>query len=156
MRLRGYQADDLDAMHALDVVCFERPFRFTRGAMRRFAEVKKARVIIADEGGELVGFVILHLEEDAEGRTGYIITLDVEPAQRRKGIAGILMREVERQARMDGCAALVLHVFAGNEAAIRFYDRVGFVRSHRVEDFYGVGLDAWVYHRLLGPLREQA
>jgi ribosomal protein S18 acetylase RimI-like enzyme len=119
--------------------------------MRRFAEVKKARVIVADEGGELVGFVILHLEEDAEGRTGYIITLDVEPAQRRKGVARKLMHDVEGQARMDGCAALVLHVFAGNEAAIRFYDRAGFVRSHRAEDFYGAGLDAWVYHKLLLP-----
>ena len=61
MRLRGYQADDLDAMHALDVVCFERPFRFTRGAMRRFAEAKKARVVVAEEGDALVGFVILHV-----------------------------------------------------------------------------------------------
>jgi ribosomal-protein-alanine N-acetyltransferase len=142
-------------MHALDVVCFEKPFRFTRSAMRRFAEVKKAQVIVAEERGELVGFVILHLEEDAEGRTGYIITLDVEPAQRRKGIAGILMRDVERQARMDGCAALVLHVYAGNEVAIRFYDRAGFLRSHRAEDFYGAGLDAWVYHKLLLPLNDQ-
>jgi ribosomal-protein-alanine N-acetyltransferase len=155
LRLRGYQADDIDAMHALDVVCFEKPFRFTRSAMRRFAEVKKAQVIVAEERGELVGFVILHLEEDAEGRTGYIITLDVEPAQRRKGIAGILMRDVERQARMDGCAALVLHVYAGNEVAIRFYDRAGFLRSHRAEDFYGAGLDAWVYHKLLLPLNDQ-
>ena len=155
IKLRSYRAGDADAMHALDVVCFERPFRFTRGAMRRFAEVKKARVIVADEGGKLAGFVILHLEEDEEGRTGYIITLDVEPAQRRKGIAGLLMRDVERQAHMDGCAALVLHVFAGNEAAIRFYDRAGFVRSHRAEDFYGAGLDAWVYHKLLAPQKER-
>lgn len=83
-------------MHALDVVCFERPFRFTRGAMRRFAEVKKARVVIAEEDDALVGFVILHLEEGEEGRTGYIITLDMEPGQRRRGIAGLLMREAER------------------------------------------------------------
>ena len=154
MRLRGYQADDLDAMHALDVVCFERPFRFTRGAMRRFAEVKKARVVIAEEDDALVGFVILHLEEGEEGRTGYIITLDMEPGQRRRGIAGLLMREAERQARVDGCTALVLHVFAGNDAAIRFYESAGFSRSHLAEEFYGPGSDAWVYHKLLLPLKE--
>lgn len=154
MRLRGYQADDLDAMHALDVVCFERPFRFTRGAMRRFAEAKKARVVVAEEGDALVGFVILHVEVGDEGRTGYIITLDVEPGQRRRGIAGLLMREAERQARMDACTALVLHVFAGNDAAIRFYERAEFSCSHRAEDFYGPGLDAWVYHKLLLPLKE--
>ena len=151
MLLRGYQADDLDAMYALDVVCFERPFRFTRGAMRRFAEAKKARVTIAEENHALAGFVILHMEEAEEGRIGYIITLDVAPEQRRRGIAKLLMSEAERLAREAGCAALVLHVFTGNEGAIRFYASIGFVRSHREEEFYGVGMDAWVFHKRLGP-----
>ena len=134
-------------MHALDVVCFEKPFRFTRGAMRRLAETKKARVVVAEVGDVLAGFVIVHMEEAEEGRTGYIVTLDVQPALRRSGIAGILIVEVERLARVESCAALVLHVFAGNEAAIRFYGHAGFMRAHRVEEFYGPGIDAWMYHK---------
>lgn len=141
-------------MHALDVVCFERPFRFTRGAMRRFAEAKKARVVIAEGGEALVGFVILHVEGGGDGRKGYVITLDVEPGQRRRGIARVLMREVERQAGVDGCTALVLHVYAGNDAAIRFYETAGFLRSHLAEEFYGPGVDAWVYYKLLLSLKE--
>ena len=151
MLLRGYQADDRDAMYALDVVCFERPFRFTRGAMRRFAEAKKARVTIAEENHAIAGFVILHMEEAEESRIGYIITLDVAPEQRRRGIAKLLMSEAERLARVAGCAALVLHVFTGNEAAIRFYASIGFVRSHREEEFYGQEMDAWVFHKRLHP-----
>jgi ribosomal-protein-alanine N-acetyltransferase len=152
--LRGYEADDLDAMYALDVVCFERPFRFTRGAMRRFAEAKKARVVIAEEKDALVGFVILHLEDAEAIRTGYVITLDVAPEQRRRGIARLLMSEAERHAYKAGCAALVLHVFTGNEEAIRFYASIGFVRSHREEEFYGPGIDAWVFHKRLPPAVE--
>ncbi len=151
MLLRGYQADDLDAMYALDVVCFERPFRFTRGAMRRFAEAKKARVTIAEENHALAAFVILHLEEAEERRVGYVITLDVAPEQRRRGIARLLMSEAEQQACEAGCAVLVLHVFTGNEDAIRFYMSIGFVRSHREEEFYGPGMDAWVFHKRLHP-----
>ncbi len=154
IRLRDYRTSDLDAMHALDVVCFENPFRFSRGAMRRFAEAKKARVVIAEDEGALVGFVILHIEEVEEGRVGYIVTLDVSPQYRRKGVAGQLMREAERQAQREGCAALMLHVFTGNEPAIRFYESNGFVRSHREEDFYGPSfygpsMDAWVFHKRL-------
>ncbi len=141
--------DDLGAMHALDVVCFEKPFRFSRGAMHRFAEAANARVTIAEEEDELVGFVILQLEEVEGGRVGYIVTLDVSPKRRRHGIAGRLMREAERQAQQEGCSALVLHVFTGNEAAIRFYASLGFVRSHREEEFYGPKMDAWVFHKLL-------
>ena len=141
-------------MYALDVACFEKPFRFTRGAMRRFAEAKKARVVVAEEDGALVGFVILEVEENDEGRNGYVVTLDVEPAFRRRGIAGVLMREVERLARRDGFDAMVLHVFTGNDAAIRFYANAGFVRSHRVEGFYAPGVDAWVYSKRLPPTVE--
>ena len=152
--LRGYQVDDLEAMYALDVVCFERAFRFTRGAMRRYAEAKKARVVIAEEGDALVGFVILHVEQEPEEeeRIGYVVTLDVEPALRRRGVAGSLMSEVERLARSAGCTALVLHVFTGNDAAIRFYASDGFARSHRAEGFYGWGVDAWVYSKRLLPI----
>jgi ribosomal protein S18 acetylase RimI-like enzyme len=101
-----------------------------------------------------VGFVILHIEEAKEGRVGYIITLDVAPELRRRGIAGVLMTEAARQAQVDGCAVLVLHVFTGNEAAIRFYAGTGFVRSHRAEGFYGPGVDAWVYHKPLLSLND--
>jgi ribosomal-protein-alanine N-acetyltransferase len=147
--LHGYQAADLDDLHALDVVCFERPFRFTRSAMRRFAEAKSARVVTAKESGVLVGFVILHLEDMDGGRVGYIVTLDVAPAHRRRGIAKALMHEIEQQARREDCSALVLHVFTGNESAARFYAGIGFTRSCEEPDFYGPGRDALMMHKLL-------
>jgi ribosomal-protein-alanine N-acetyltransferase len=149
IRFRSYLANDLDGMHALDVVCFEKPFRFSRAAMRRFAEATNARVTIAEDEAELVGFVILQIEGVDGGRVGYIVTLDVSPESRRRGVARRLMQEAERQAQHEGCSALVLHVFTGNESAIRFYASLGFVRSHREEEFYGPKMDAWVFHKLL-------
>jgi ribosomal-protein-alanine N-acetyltransferase len=150
IRLRPFRVNDLDAMHALDVECFDKPFRFSRGAMQRFAEARNARVVVADDGDALVGFVILDIEDPGEGRFGYIVTLDVSPRYRRMGVAGQLMQEAEREASREGCAAVVLHVFIGNEPAIRFYLGRGFERSHQEHDFYGRGIDAWVLHK---PLR---
>lgn len=152
--LRAYQANDLTAMHALDVKCFEPPFRFSRSAMRRFAEARNARVLIADEGGAVVGFVILHVEHAEGSSYAYIVTLDVSPAHRRQGLAGKLMREAERQALAEGCTAVVLHVFTGNEAAICFYEENDFVRSYREPDFYGHAGDAWVFHKPLPSTNE--
>jgi ribosomal-protein-alanine N-acetyltransferase len=147
--LRSYRADDVDAMHALDVICFDRPFRFTHSAMRRFAEAGKARVVIAEESGTLVGFVILHVERDGKRHIGYIVTLDVAPEHRRRGLAGELMQDAEQEALREGCVAVVLHVSAGNDPAIRFYESHGFIRSHREPDFYSPTRDAWVFHKLL-------
>jgi ribosomal-protein-alanine N-acetyltransferase len=147
--LRPYRAKDLDAMHALDVECFDKPFRFSRSAMRRFAEAKTARVVIAEEEDALVGFVILDIEVTEDGCLGYIVTLDVSPQHRRMGLAGQLMQQAEREAFREGCDAIVLHVFTGNEPAMRFYTRRGFIPSHRESDFYVRGMDAWVFQKRL-------
>jgi ribosomal-protein-alanine N-acetyltransferase len=149
MILRSYEPGDLDAMHALDVVCFERPFRFSRSAMRRFAEMKKARVALAEIDGALAGFCILHIEQAEHGRAAYIVTLDVAPKHRRQGVARSLMLQAEVLSVSAGCTMMALHVFSGNTDAIRFYQGVGFVRSHRVSGFYGDGLDALTYHKSL-------
>jgi ribosomal-protein-alanine N-acetyltransferase len=146
MILRGY---DLDAMHALDIVCFERPFRFSRSAMRRFAEAKKARVVIAEAENALAGFCIVHMEQAEHGRAAYIVTLDVAPEQRRKGIARALLLQAEARSTEAGCTMMALHVFTGNPSAIRFYESVGFLRSHTVAGFYGEGIDALAYHKAL-------
>jgi ribosomal-protein-alanine N-acetyltransferase len=154
--LRGYRESDLEAMYELDVACFARPFRFSRSAMRRFATARKARVVIAEESDVLMGFGILHVESGEldhakRRRAGYVMTLDVDPRGRRMGLGRRLMMAMEVQAQTAGCAEMVLHVFTGNTEAIRFYERVGFNRSHRSEGFYGAGLvgsrDAWVYRK---------
>ena len=145
IQLRGYEARDLDAMFRLDEACFEEPFRFTRTAMQRFAESRKARVVIAESDGALAGFAILHVE----GRVGYVVTLDVDADFRRQGLARQLMQAMEQQAAEAGCAVVGLHVFVGNEAAIQFYERVGYERAGDVPGFYGAGFAAWAYRKKL-------
>jgi ribosomal-protein-alanine N-acetyltransferase len=143
---RGYRVADLAAMYALDVVCFQPPFRFTRAAMRTFAEDRRARVVIAEADGELAGFCIVHLER---GGVGYVVTLDVAPEWRRKGMASVLMERAEAEAVQAGCSLMALHVFVGNEAAIRFYERMGYEFLRNAKSFYGPGKDAAVYRKPL-------
>jgi ribosomal-protein-alanine N-acetyltransferase len=147
--LRGYRASDLDALYALDVACFAPPFRFSRAAMRRFAGASSARVVIAERDGQICGFCIVDVERRGGSRLGYIVTLDVPEAQRRRGVAGLLMAEAEQQCEADGCSAMALHVHTGNEAARRFYERSGYVRSGAAPGFYGAGLDAEVWQKML-------
>jgi ribosomal-protein-alanine N-acetyltransferase len=148
MVLRGYREGDLEAMYALDVACFERPFRFSRGATRRFAEAKKARVVVAELHGQMVGFGIVHVERVEQQKVGYVVTLDVAVESRRSGIGRVLMGAMEREAIEEGCSAMALHVYVANVAAIGFYERCGFVFSHVAEGFYGDGLDAQVWHKV--------
>ncbi len=131
-------------MVALDDVCFEAAFRFSRSEMRRYAEAKRARVVIASSGEMLAGFCILHIERLPGEPVGYLVTLDVLPSQRRFGLATKLMFAAADLARSDSCRSIMLHVYTGNAPAIGFYERLGFETIGSVEAFYGPGLDALV------------
>jgi [ribosomal protein S18]-alanine N-acetyltransferase len=147
--LRDYRSSDLEAMFQLDEVCFAAEFRFDRASMLVFAEARNALVVVAeDPGSEVVGFVIAHLEPVATGQRGYIVTLDVAESRRRQRLAERLMREAEARAAAAGALWMELHVFTGNEGAIRFYERLGYVRIGVRSRFYGAaGLNAFVYRR---------
>ncbi len=149
LKLRGYERSDLDAMFLLDEICFEAAFRFTKRAMRHFAEAGHAQVLLAENAGELAGFSIVHVEHANEGPEAYLLTLDVAPAFRRRGVATGLMERAEREAREAGCRAMLLHVFTGNTAAIAMYEAMGYTRLGAAENFYGKGAHAWVYRKPL-------
>ena len=148
MQLREYGSADLDAIFALDEACFEEPFRFSESAMRRFAEARNALTVVAEsESGEIAGFCIAHVERSRSGLSAYIVTLDVDPKQRRRGLAGQMLERTEQQAQEAGCGAMVLHVSEENDSAILFYECRGYERSHRVKNFYGPGRHAYVYRK---------
>ena len=141
--LRGYRPGDWKPMYALDLVCFEPPFRFGQREMRRLAEAPNAITVLAEKGGALIGFCIVHVED----HWGYVVTLDVAPEWRRHGLATRLMDAVEEQARAAGATGVGLHVFNGNTGAIRFYERIGYERIGLHEGFYGRGIDGLVYRK---------
>jgi [ribosomal protein S18]-alanine N-acetyltransferase len=144
--LREYRVGDVEAMWALDVVCFEAMFQFSRRAMRRFAEAKGGVTVLAEAERELAGFAIVQMEEGV----GYVVTLDVAPAWRRTGLARRLMADVEGRVAAAGGVGMELHVFTGNVGAVRFYEGIGYGRLGVVEGFYGRGLDGLVYGKRLG------
>jgi ribosomal protein S18 acetylase RimI-like enzyme len=64
-----------------------------------------------------------------------------------------MMRAVERRAVAAGALWMDLHVFTGNAAAIRFYERMGYARLGTQPRFYGAtGLDAFAYRKELSAL----
>lgn len=146
---RGYQSADLDAMYRLDVECFEPEFRFSRRAMKGFAEAAESVTVLAEAGQELAGFVIAEVAEGA----GYVVTVDVAPAWRRRGLGRRLMEELEAKVRAAGAETIMLHVFTGNDAAVRMYEALGYERKGVARRFYGVGRDGWVYEKPLKPDR---
>lgn len=150
--LRDYRDEDLEEMTRVDDICFAADFRFDQASMGAFAEARNAVAVVAETAsGEMAGFVIAHMERAPAGLRGYIVTLDVLPEYRHGGLGARLIGEAERRVLAAGARWMDLHVFTGNDGAVRFYERMGYKRMGRKERFYGeVGLDAFVYRKALG------
>jgi GNAT superfamily N-acetyltransferase len=57
----------------------------------------------------------------------YLNTLALYPWYQKLGLGGLLLRTAEAQARRAGCSCMILETAHGNESALRFYHRSGFV-----------------------------
>ena len=92
--------------------------------------------IVAERGGSIVGSVLLFPPAadaygGAAGNVNYpeVRLLAVVPEARGQGIGVALMEECARRARRAGAAALGLHTTDMMRAAVRMYERVGYVRT---------------------------
>ena len=146
VELRAYREGDALAMFTLDRVCFEQRFRFSLHTMRDFAEAPGAVSVVAEADGAVVGFCIA----EVEGEVVYLVTIDVDPEWRRGGLAQSMVGWIAARAWDKGARRVDLHVFVENEAAIRFYERLGFGLVGTVPGFYGHGSDALYYSRRMG------
>ena len=149
LRLRAYRQTDFEDLFNLDKSCFARPFRFSRADMRRYVSTAHARVIVAEFDDQLAGFCIVHLQKAGVELVGYLTTIDVHPAVRGLGVARELVKAAELHVQQAGGTEMLLHVFTGNDPAIRLYTRQGYRLRRTQHDFYGPELHAFVYSKAL-------
>ncbi len=149
MHFRPYKPADFTALYAVEELCFQPPFRFSRAYMRRLTQSPHAATWIAEEGAELLGFAIVEWSEDAHA--AYIETLEVTPNGRGQGIGAELLRRVEDSAGAAGAASIWLHVDQENAVAIRLYESRGYTRQGREEHYYARHRAAFIYAKPLAP-----
>jgi ribosomal protein S18 acetylase RimI-like enzyme len=94
--------------------------------------------LVAAEGEDVAGLLTAELRAAPPAplfrpsTIAYVTTVVVEEARRRRGIGRALMEAAHAWARRRGAARLELSVYAENESAIRFYERLGYRTTQRV------------------------
>jgi ribosomal protein S18 acetylase RimI-like enzyme len=78
--------------------------------------------LVAEEDGEVAGTVI----GAWDGRRAWVYHLAVRPSSQRRGLARMLMDEVERRLRAVGATKLNLLVESSNAHVADFYRALGF------------------------------
>lgn len=125
-------AGDIDAVVALENESFTNPWpRDTLVWELTNSDVTRLYVL-RDEADRAIAFCIVWLIFDEL----HINTLAVSPAQRRRGLATLLLTEIMAEARGEGARQATLEVRASNAAAIALYTRLGFTVSARRPGYY--------------------
>jgi len=146
---RLYAPTDFPALYAVEELCFEPPFRFSRAYMRQLIESVNSKTWIAEEDTELIGFSIVEWPAGQSESTAYVQTLEVRPAFRGRGVGADLLIRAEASARATGAHIISLHVDVENVAAIRLYESRGYARQGREEHYYARHRAAFVYAKLI-------
>jgi len=121
--LRGFQADDTDAVIALWERCgLTRPWNDPRKDIARKLRVNPELFLVAEQAGSIIGTVMAGYE----GHRGWINYLGVDPAHQRQGIGRLLMSAAEEKLQTCGCSKINLQVRSTNAAVINFYQALGY------------------------------
>ena len=86
------------------------------------------RTLLARLRGAPVGLVTT-IEEEGRPDERQIVSMWVDPAVRRSGVGRALVLAALRAVRAQGVRRATFFVADGNEAAARFYERLGFTST---------------------------
>jgi len=143
--LRDVERRDLEAMYHLDRRCFEPGIAFTRAQIAAFLELESLEGVVAVSRGRLVGFGIGYLRRPGQGG---VLTLDVDPEHRRRGLGRALFTELLARLERAGASQVRLEVDVRNAGALAFYRSFGFRKLGGISDYYGEGRDAFEMERI--------
>jgi ribosomal-protein-alanine N-acetyltransferase len=126
----------LDKLYEIEMECFERE-AFTKQQIAHLLTDYNSVSLVAKVNGEIIGFIIGIIYLERNSPTGHILTIDISPIYRRKGIAQKLLQEIEKIFKEKGVKACRLEVREDNIAALRLYQKFGYKKVAKLKNYYG-------------------
>jgi len=115
------ESSDLDAICEIENLSFALPW--SRESVLAHITADNANFFVHKKDGVAVGYIGLIYALDE----GNITNIAVRPEFRKTGIGGALLRHLLDFAAHSGIVHLTLEVRRGNDAAIKLYEKHGFV-----------------------------
>lgn len=82
-------------------------------------------VLVVEDGGSIVASVL----GTWDGRRGWVNRLATHPGHQGRGLARLLITELERRLRAKGCRKVNLLIEPENAAVVAWYERLGYRRD---------------------------
>ena len=111
---------------------FLRFTKYTDEELERIIVDEQKPIFVAEHNGKVKGYAFCIFKQNLESKsvtnikTLYIDDLCVDEDTRGMHIGTKLYNHVIDFARKSGCYNVTLNVWAGNDGAMKFYERIGF------------------------------
>jgi ribosomal-protein-alanine N-acetyltransferase len=135
---KGVSLDDLNKLHFIEQQSFNSE-AWSKRKIATFLQARDSVTFTARENDEILGFVIGLVNEYDGMKIGHIVTVDVLPKHRRKGIGKTLLKSIEQEFRSAGVKVSYLEVSEDNIAARRLYRQAGYSEIEKLENYYSRG-----------------
>jgi ribosomal-protein-alanine N-acetyltransferase len=146
LRIRPFQPEDIGELHAIDRLCFPKHIAFSRKQLEQDLTHPANFIRLAVEPGRILGFILARID----GRSGaHVLTLDVVPEARRRGIGTLLMNELHGELLRRMVRVSVLEVGVDNLAARRLYEGLRYRYVGHLPGYYRNREDAYRMARLM-------
>ncbi len=143
-RIRPATPADAPRMWEIDQLCFEPGIAYPVDFIYYHLLVLRDPAFCAFDGKKLIGFVLTAHEKK---NVGTIVTIDVLPEYRRKGLGSRLMALAEEALSARGARTITLQTAVENAGAIAFYGRHGYQQGRMLKNYYGKKRDAWQFEK---------
>ena len=130
IQMRPARAEDIDAIHAIEVASFSDPWK--RHGFRDLILAGNAIVVVAEQANTIVGFAVSYSGADE----AEIANVAVAMSARRTGIGRALVEHVISASSAIGATRVFLEVRESNVAARALYGARGFVELSRRRAYY--------------------
>jgi hypothetical protein len=130
MNIRPFEDGDEQSVIKLwkQVFAYPTPHNEPGYVIRQKKRVQPELFFVAMIDGQLAGTVM----GGYDGHRGWIYSLAVAPAFRRRGIGARLVRQVENALGVMGCPKINLQVLAENVGVTEFYRKLGYAVEERI------------------------
>lgn len=133
VKIRDYQPADFDRLYEIDHAAFTEDIAYSHLELQYYLRSRQCRTLIAEDAGEIVGFVIAGLEPK---QLGHLITIDVAPHRQRQQLGSRLLTEIESWLWQRGAAAIYLETPIDDSGARGFYDKHGYFVLEQIAGYY--------------------
>ena len=132
--------EELHRVVEIEKLCFKDPYPIHLLAMLQ--TLYPELFLVAVVNNNIVGYVSAVVRRE---QVGHIVSICVHPMYRRRGIATLLMKEVERRLKeIFSICTFRLEVRVSNTPAINLYQKLGYKIVERLPRYYQDGEDAYV------------